>query len=243
MRKWKWKSLSHVRLFETPWTTQSMEFSKPKYRSGYPPSLLLGVFPTQKSNPGLPHCRWILSQLSHKGSSRILEWVAYPFSSRSSWPKNRTGVTCIVGEFFTNWPMREALMDEKVQVTQLGNGQSRAIMQKKQAPKKGDHSSHPYVLLSSCLYSLDTQLPYLSSLSDMTLPRLNTHTTSNHICHHIQLFFSFFMLVFHTELNYCWFIFLQLAEKWIWLTWIWSGLWRNEGRSQMDRAWWMGRIK
>ena len=30
-----------------------------------------------------------------KGSPRILEWVAYPFSIRSSWPKNRTGVSCI----------------------------------------------------------------------------------------------------------------------------------------------------
>ena len=25
-----------------------------------------GIFPTQGSNPGLPHCRWILYQLSHK---------------------------------------------------------------------------------------------------------------------------------------------------------------------------------
>ena len=30
-------------------------------------SLLQGLFPTQGSNPGLPHCRWILYQLSHKG--------------------------------------------------------------------------------------------------------------------------------------------------------------------------------
>ena len=36
-----------------------------------------GIFPTQESNPGLPHCRRILYQLSHKGSPRILEWVAY----------------------------------------------------------------------------------------------------------------------------------------------------------------------
>ena len=49
-------------------------------------SLLLGVFPTLGSNPGLPHCRWILHQLSHKGSPRILERVAYLFSSRSSDP-------------------------------------------------------------------------------------------------------------------------------------------------------------
>ena len=30
-------------------------------------SLLQGIFPTQGSNPGLPHCRWILYQLSHQG--------------------------------------------------------------------------------------------------------------------------------------------------------------------------------
>ena len=33
-------------------------------------SLLQGTFPTQGSNPGLPHCRRILYQLSHKGSPR-----------------------------------------------------------------------------------------------------------------------------------------------------------------------------
>ena len=31
-------------------------------------SLLQGIFPTQGSDPGLPHCRWILYQLSHQGS-------------------------------------------------------------------------------------------------------------------------------------------------------------------------------
>ena len=31
-------------------------------------SLLQGIFPTQGSNPGLLHCRWIFYQLSHKGS-------------------------------------------------------------------------------------------------------------------------------------------------------------------------------
>ena len=71
-------------------------------------SLLQGIFTTQGSNPGLPHCRWILYQLSHKGSPRILGWVAYPFSSRSSWPRNQTGVSCIAGRFFTNWAIREA---------------------------------------------------------------------------------------------------------------------------------------
>ena len=69
-------------------------------------SLLQGIFPTQGLSPGLPHCRWILYHLSHKGSPRILEWVAYPFSSRSSRPRNQTRFW-IAGGFFTNWAMRE----------------------------------------------------------------------------------------------------------------------------------------
>ena len=47
-------------------------------------SLLQGIFPTQGSNSGLLHCGQILYQLSHKGSPRMLEWVAYSFSSGSS---------------------------------------------------------------------------------------------------------------------------------------------------------------
>ena len=58
-------------------------------------SLLQGIFPTQGSNPGLPHCRLILHQLNHQGSPRILEWVAYPFSNRSSWPRNWTRVPAL----------------------------------------------------------------------------------------------------------------------------------------------------
>ena len=71
-------------------------------------SLLQGIFPTQRWNPGLPHCKWILYQLGYKGSPRILEWVAYPLSSGSSWPRNWTGVSCIAGRFFTSWAIREA---------------------------------------------------------------------------------------------------------------------------------------
>ena len=71
-------------------------------------SLLQGIFPTQGSNPGLLHCRQILYQLNYKGNLRILEWVAYPFSSGPSRLRNRTGVSCIAGRFFTSWAMREA---------------------------------------------------------------------------------------------------------------------------------------
>ena len=71
--------------------------------------LLQGIFPTQGSNPGLPHCRQILYPLSHKGSPIKLEWVAVPFARGSSRPRNRTGVSCIAAGFFTSWATREAL--------------------------------------------------------------------------------------------------------------------------------------
>ena len=71
-------------------------------------SLLQGIFPTQGLKPGFPHCRQILYELSHKGSPRILEWVAYHFSKGSFQPRNRTEVSCIVGRFFTSWAMQEA---------------------------------------------------------------------------------------------------------------------------------------
>ena len=54
--------------------------SRQEYWSGLPcpPP---GIFLIQGSNPGFLHCRWILFyQLSHQGSPRILQWVAYPFS-------------------------------------------------------------------------------------------------------------------------------------------------------------------
>ena len=42
--------------------------------------------------------------------ARILEWVAFPFSRRSSQPTDWTQVSRIAGRFFTNWAIREALL-------------------------------------------------------------------------------------------------------------------------------------
>ena len=97
------QSLSHVQLFVTPWTSQS-----PGQNTGVGSrSLLQGIFLIQGLNLGLPRCRRILYQLSHKGSPRILEWVACPFSSGSSWPRNWSRGSCIAGRFFTNWTTKE----------------------------------------------------------------------------------------------------------------------------------------
>ena len=60
----KWKLLSRVRLFVTP-------LNSPGQNTGVGPlSLLQGIFPTWGLNPYLPHCRWILYQLSHKRRGR-----------------------------------------------------------------------------------------------------------------------------------------------------------------------------
>ena len=66
-----------------PWTIVcqaplSVEFSRQEYWSGklFPSP---GIFPTQRSNPGLPHCGWILYFLNNQGNPRKLEWVAYLF--------------------------------------------------------------------------------------------------------------------------------------------------------------------
>ena len=78
------------------------------------PALLEGIFPTQGSNPGLPHCKQILYCLSYQGSPRILEWVAYPFSRGSSWPRNWTRVSFIAGRFSTreaHWGWRSSCYD------------------------------------------------------------------------------------------------------------------------------------
>ena len=65
--KWvKWKLLSCVWLFMTPWTIQPMDFSRSEYWSVWPLP-----FPIQRWNPGLPHCRQTLYQLSHKRSPYI----------------------------------------------------------------------------------------------------------------------------------------------------------------------------
>ena len=73
-------------------------------------SHLQQIFWTQGLNPGLLHCRLILYQLGYWGSPWILEWVAYPFSRGSSWPRNWTRVSCIAGSFVTSWATRNTLI-------------------------------------------------------------------------------------------------------------------------------------
>ena len=87
--------------------------------------LLQGIFPP-RDRTQVSHIAggW----LSHQGSPRIVEWVAYLFSRGMQWavcsfsrgssqPRNRTGVSCFAGGLFTTGVTREALvMGEQLQI-------------------------------------------------------------------------------------------------------------------------------
>ena len=127
-------------------------------------SLLQWIFPTQGSNPGLPHCRWILYHLSHQRGPRILEWVANLWSRGSSWPRNQTRVSCIAGRFFTSWAMREAPSrhgeaKKEMPVKQWGikqsSGKAGKLGFQKLTPQQGEFS---WTDTSYALQLLGTQL-------------------------------------------------------------------------------------
>ena len=83
------KSLSHVRLFETPWTvayqaTQSMEFSRQEYWSGLPFPSLVRESEAAQSCPTLRDpTDYSLPGYSVHGifQARALEWVTISFSN------------------------------------------------------------------------------------------------------------------------------------------------------------------
>ena len=96
--------VSHIAgRFFTSWVTREAQ----EYWSGLPcpPS---GVPPNPGIEPRSPSLQVILYHLSCLGSRRTLEWVAYPFSKGTFWPRNRTRVSCTTGGFFTSWAIRKA---------------------------------------------------------------------------------------------------------------------------------------
>ena len=72
-------------------------------------SFLQGIFPTQGLNPALTlQADSLPSEPPGKPENTGVGSLD-PFSRRSSWPSNQTGVSCITGEFFTSWAPRKAV--------------------------------------------------------------------------------------------------------------------------------------
>ena len=64
-------SESHSVVSDSLWPQTILSWNSPGHNTGMGSrSLLQGIFPTQGSNLGLPHCRRILYQLSHKASPK-----------------------------------------------------------------------------------------------------------------------------------------------------------------------------
>ena len=153
----KWKSLSRVQFFVTPWTVASQAalfigFSRQRYWSGLhfsPPiiciytsviltSLLLCVqFITYScdSKSCLVGLCDPMDYTAHEIlQARILEWVAIPFSRGSSQPRYWTQVSRMAAGFFTIWATRETSLSSwkhglrSSYLGVAGHGVSRALI-------------------------------------------------------------------------------------------------------------------
>ena len=107
------QSFSCLWLFETPWTA-AHQASCPSPSSGTcSNSCPLSQWKWKWSHAVVsdflqPHGR-SPTRLLRIFQARILEWVAISFSRRSSWPRDWTQVSDIVGRCFIIWATREAI--------------------------------------------------------------------------------------------------------------------------------------
>ena len=101
----KWKSLSCVQLFASPWFIQSMEFSRPECWS-WQPFTSPGDLPNPEIKPRSPALQadslpaepqWKLRNTG-VGSLSLLQGIFLTQESNRGF--------CIAGGFFTNWAMR-----------------------------------------------------------------------------------------------------------------------------------------
>ena len=63
-------------------------------------SLFQVIFPTQKSNTGLPHCRWILHPLNHQGSPTTSWLESNSLTHRPHGQKSNLSKLCV----WTSYP-------------------------------------------------------------------------------------------------------------------------------------------
>ena len=178
-----------------------MEFSRPEYWSGEP-------FPS----PG------DLTQVSRiagrfpPGSPRILEWVVYPFSSRSSRPRDRTRVSCIACRFLP------------------------AELPGKPSKQSADHLQDKYLQCTDCCRKFSSKLSdnlilgcfyfkasYNACLSQFISPSLSINLIDCGISSKIwQLIdsHSLISILLWVSIDYCTVVFIRLEKKngIVWIT-------------------------
>ena len=107
--------LSRAWLFVTPWTAahqapQSLGFFQARILEWFAISFSLDYYQPQLCptlwDP-MDSCRPLGSSIHGILQARVVEWVAISFSRGSSWLRDRTRVSRIVGRCFTVWATRE----------------------------------------------------------------------------------------------------------------------------------------
>ena len=73
-------------------------------------SLLQGIFLIQGSNPGLPYCRWILYQLSHKGSPLNSAYMTFPTGILSWLARTKLDVSLYISIVHCTFPHHTILV-------------------------------------------------------------------------------------------------------------------------------------
>ena len=183
---WKWKPLSRVRLFKpcglySPWNFPGQNTGVSSL------SLLQGIFPTQRLNPGFPHCRQILSPAEPQGK-----------------PKNTgVGSRSILQRVFQTQELNQGLLHCRWIIYQLrywGSPKRTISSKKKRLPSE-------YIQLSSvqslsCVWLFETPCTAacqasLSITNSRSLPKLKSIESvkqSNHLtlCHPLLLLPSIF---------------------------------------------------
>ena len=119
--------------------------------------------------------------------ARMLEWVAYPFSRGSSWPRNWTRIFCIAGRFFTNWAIREAwymyiFFIHSSVIGHLGYFHGLAIVNSV-AMKTGVHDSFWIIILSG--YMLKSGISRSYGKTTFSFLK-NLHTVFNSGCNNLH---------------------------------------------------------
>ena len=123
------QSLSHIWLFVTPWlqyarlpcpshSPRVCSNTGPLSQWGHPtisfccPLLLLPSISEKSEVKVIQSCLTLHDPMDSEVNgilqARILDWVAFPFSSGSSQPRDRTQVSNTAGGCFTSWATREA---------------------------------------------------------------------------------------------------------------------------------------
>ena len=156
--KRKWKSLS-VQLFVTPWTIQSMEFSRPEYWSGWPfPSP--GDLPNPRIEARSPALQVNSLPAEPQGKAKNTRVSSLSLFQQIFPTQELIGGSCIAGGFFNNWSTREVQLIPIVRVSPSGQ---------KHLPKS-DRAIHSATLSKIRLLS--------GELSVMVLVMVTVHWTS-----------------------------------------------------------------